>query len=132
MGTYAAVGMQRALHSAIGLLRRPTRASWMLGFLMPADVRRNFIDAPMLALWASCSLRPAPGRISMETDGATKTHRPRPDPFSLLQACCRTLARPASVYRSGDIPRTLAQTIAHVASRLRWCQSRPLRDIVKA
>jgi hypothetical protein len=38
-----AVGMQRALDSAIGLPRRSTSASWMLGFLMPADVRRSLI-----------------------------------------------------------------------------------------
>src|SRR5579872_5430198 len=40
---YPAVGTQRALDSAIGLPRKPTSASWMLAFLMPADVRRSFI-----------------------------------------------------------------------------------------
>ena len=40
---YDAVGMQRALDSAIGLPRRSTSASWMLVFLMPADVRRNLM-----------------------------------------------------------------------------------------
>ena len=40
---YVAVGMQRALDSAIGLPSRPTSALWMLVFLMPADVRRSFI-----------------------------------------------------------------------------------------
>src|SRR5438874_12105709 len=40
---YAAVGMQRALDSAIGFPIRSTSASWMLVFLMPADVRRNFM-----------------------------------------------------------------------------------------
>src|SRR5580692_12489908 len=40
---YTAVGMQRALHSAIGLPSRSTSALWMLVFLMPADVRRSFI-----------------------------------------------------------------------------------------
>ncbi len=40
---YIAVGMQRALHSAIGLPRRSTSASWMLVFLMPAEVSSNFI-----------------------------------------------------------------------------------------
>ena len=83
---YAAVGMHRALHSAIGLPRRPTRASWMLGFLMPADVRRNFTGTPMLAGVGVVLLAAHSGRISMETRIATKTHRPRPDPFSLLQA----------------------------------------------
>jgi hypothetical protein len=38
---YAAVGMQRALESAIGLPRRSTSALWMLVFLMPADVSSN-------------------------------------------------------------------------------------------
>lgn len=39
---YEAVGMQRALDSAIGLPNRSTSALWMLVFLMPADVRRSF------------------------------------------------------------------------------------------
>ena len=38
-----AVGMQRALDSAIGLPKRSTSAPWMLVFLMPAEVRRNFM-----------------------------------------------------------------------------------------
>lgn len=38
-----AVGMQRALDAAIGLPRRSTSASWMLVFLMPADVRSDLI-----------------------------------------------------------------------------------------
>ena len=42
---YPAVGMQRALDSAIGLPRRSTSASWMLAFLMPADVSSNLIGA---------------------------------------------------------------------------------------
>src|SRR3954468_18522686 len=52
---YAAVGMQRALHSAVGLPSSRTSASWMLVFLMPADVGRSFV-------WSSRSLehRPAP------------------------------------------------------------------------
>src|SRR6266496_3861523 len=40
---YAAVGMHRALESAIGLPSRPTSASWMLVFLMPAEVRRSLM-----------------------------------------------------------------------------------------
>src|SRR3954447_2636513 len=39
---YIAVGMQRALDSLIGLPSRPTSASGMLAFLMPAEVRRSF------------------------------------------------------------------------------------------
>ncbi len=45
---YDAVGMQRALDSAIGLPSRSTSASWMLAFLMPADVRSNFMGSPLL------------------------------------------------------------------------------------
>src|SRR5260221_6759663 len=40
---YAAVGMQRALDSAIGLPSRSTRALPMLSLEMPPDVRRNFM-----------------------------------------------------------------------------------------
>jgi hypothetical protein len=40
--------MQRALHSAIGLPRRSISALWMLGFLMPAEVRRYFM-VPLFA-----------------------------------------------------------------------------------
>ena len=35
-----AVGIKRALDSAIGLSSRSTSASWILLFLIPADVRR--------------------------------------------------------------------------------------------
>ena len=40
---YDAVGMQRALDSAIGLPSRSTSALWMLGFLMPAEVSSSFM-----------------------------------------------------------------------------------------
>jgi hypothetical protein len=43
---YVAVGMQRALHSAIGLPRSSTSASRMLEFLMPADVSRSLMLPP--------------------------------------------------------------------------------------
>src|SRR5438309_11663995 len=43
---YIAVGMQRALDSAIGLPSRSTSASRMLAFLMPADVTRNLTLPP--------------------------------------------------------------------------------------
>jgi hypothetical protein len=43
---YAAVGMHRALESAIGLPRRSTNAWWMLVFLTPADVRRSLNMPP--------------------------------------------------------------------------------------
>jgi hypothetical protein len=38
---YCAVGMHRALESAIGLPSNSTSASRMLGFLTPPDVRRS-------------------------------------------------------------------------------------------
>src|SRR3954462_3408968 len=40
---YIAVGIKRAVDSAIGLPRRPTNALPMLALLIPADVRRSFI-----------------------------------------------------------------------------------------
>src|SRR6266540_185784 len=43
---YIAVGMQRASDSGIGLPSRSTSASWMLVFLMPAEVRRNLMLPP--------------------------------------------------------------------------------------
>jgi hypothetical protein len=43
---YCAVGMHRALESAIGLPRRWTSAAWMLVFLMPAEVRRSLMLPP--------------------------------------------------------------------------------------
>ena len=46
---YVAVGMQRALDSAIGLPSRSTSASWMLVFLMPAEVRRSRQAPPGVA-----------------------------------------------------------------------------------
>src|SRR5688572_10587935 len=44
---YDAVGMQRALDSAIGLPSRSTSAFWMLMFLMPAEVRRSLMPPPV-------------------------------------------------------------------------------------
>src|SRR4029077_3684193 len=46
---YAAVGMQRALDSAIGLPRRSTSAARMLGVLKPAEVRRRRIGLEALS-----------------------------------------------------------------------------------
>ena len=47
---YDAVGMQRALESAIGLSSRSTSADWMLEFLMPADVSRSLMLPPESAV----------------------------------------------------------------------------------
>src|SRR4029079_2100866 len=52
---YVAVGMQRALDWSIGLPKRSTNASWMLVFLMPAEVRRSFMP-PLGVRWASSCL----------------------------------------------------------------------------
>src|SRR3954454_22311858 len=84
---YDAVGMQRALDSAIGLPRSSTSASWMLGFLMPADVRRNFMPPPgvvvagvnVLAAYGSArggdrqtnENSSAPARTSLMSSGGT-------------------------------------------------------------
>jgi hypothetical protein len=40
---YIAVGMMSALDSAIGLPRRLTSSSWILEFMMPAEVSSNFM-----------------------------------------------------------------------------------------
>src|SRR5262245_10889598 len=56
---YPAVGMHRALASAIGLPRRPTSALWILVFLMPAEVRRYFM-IPLLVDCSLCSRAVAP------------------------------------------------------------------------
>ena len=61
---YAAVGMQRALDSAIGLPSRSTSALWMLVFLMPADVRSNFM-MPLLV-------------TAIRADGLPHPRSPRP------------------------------------------------------
>src|SRR5262245_50918918 len=43
---YIPVGMQRALDSLICLPSRSTSASWMLGFLTPADVSSSLTSPP--------------------------------------------------------------------------------------
>src|SRR5919112_1796920 len=62
---YSAVGMHRALESAIGLPRRSTKACWMLVFLTPADVRRSL---KMLPGWG------AKERSGVETSYHRETH----------------------------------------------------------
>src|SRR6188472_622616 len=65
---YMAVGMQRALDSAIGLPSRSTSASRMLGFVTPPAVRRSFIVAPDSLTGAM-----------LETDLPVRTHRSGPE-----------------------------------------------------
>src|SRR5215212_7571344 len=71
---YDAVGMQRASHSAIGLPSRSSIASLMLGFLMPADVRRSFTLPPGVGTADENVLRPADAD-AVETAGPLETHR---------------------------------------------------------
>src|SRR5215469_3749475 len=47
---YIAVGMHRALESAIGLPSKSTSALWMLVFLMPADVSSNRMPSLLMLL----------------------------------------------------------------------------------
>ena len=76
-----AVGMQRALDSAIGLPSRSTSASWMLAFLMPADVRRNLMLPPgVVDCRRERSALTDP--YAVETGRPPKTHRLRPEPAS--------------------------------------------------
>src|SRR6478736_999795 len=65
---YPAVGIQRALESAIGLPSRSTSASWMLAFLMPAEVSRYFT---MTLLRVLCGFRTYAGGSPAST-----RHRP--------------------------------------------------------
>ena len=73
---YAAVGMQRALDSAIGLPRRSTSASWMLVFLMPRDVEELSRCSPGVR---SLQARTSPERPS-DREGLTQGVVPRNAP----------------------------------------------------
>src|SRR5436190_23757474 len=59
---YAAVGMTRAVDSAIGFPSRSTSASRMLVFLMPAEVRRSFMRPPGVVPEDQCSSAYVRGR----------------------------------------------------------------------
>src|SRR6476659_6035689 len=76
---YIAVGMQRALDSLIGLPSRSTSASWMLAFLMPADVRRSFIPPPGVST-ADENVLGLTDPYAVQTGGPPETHRLGPDP----------------------------------------------------
>src|SRR5437868_13066686 len=80
---YDAVGMQRASHSAIGLPSRSSIASLMLGFLMPADVRRSFTLPPGVGTADANVLRPTDpygGRRARETPARPGAGRGRGPP----------------------------------------------------
>src|SRR4029079_15120043 len=87
---YIAVGMQRALDSLIGLPSRSTSASWMLAFLMPADVRRSFkltpefvdVGGDVLGAysgrdWQASENSSVPARSSVTSSGDSPEHRRR-------------------------------------------------------
>src|SRR5436305_3373889 len=54
--------MQSAVESAMGLPRRSTRASRMLAFLIPADVRRSFTRPPGSERWTATPVWTRTGR----------------------------------------------------------------------
>src|SRR5215208_7165493 len=81
---YCAVGIQRALESAIGLPSRSTSALWMLAFLTPAEVRRSFIVPPEV-ITAGGKFPALTDQYALETGKPPNTHRRRPDPASRLQ-----------------------------------------------
>src|SRR4051812_42418017 len=72
---YPPVGMQRASDSAIGLPSRSTRASWMLVFLMPADVRRSFMRPPGDSLLQAWTFDALTDPFAVETRRSSQTHR---------------------------------------------------------
>src|SRR5437870_11411786 len=74
---YAAVGMQRAPDSAIGLPSRSTSASWMLAFLMQAEVRRSLMLPP--GVITAGENAPEPRQPSLIT-GQPTSPEPRLDP----------------------------------------------------
>src|SRR5690349_12588040 len=59
--------MQRAWHSAIGLPSRATNALWMLAFLVPAEVSKNFMIPPSNV---TPGARRAPTQVRKLTDAA--------------------------------------------------------------
>src|SRR5678816_4136814 len=65
---YIAVGMQRASDSAIGLPRRSTSASWMLVFLMPAEVSRYFMMPLLDDVMGAERLLQSPALILQQND----------------------------------------------------------------
>src|SRR5438874_770143 len=102
---YDAVGMERALDSAIGLPRSSTSASWMLGFLMPADVRRNFMPLPGVVVagvnvlaaygstrrrdWLTIENSSAPATSSLTSSGVIPEHwHSRTPPPLRVDWCC--------------------------------------------
>src|SRR6266568_1444250 len=94
---YDAVGMQRASHSAIGLPSRSSIASLMLGFLMPADVRRNFTLPPGVGTADENVLRPTDPYMVRPADeskligsGLAPASRPRGHSGTLAQASAVT------------------------------------------
>src|SRR5947207_4340237 len=75
-----AVGMQRALASAIGLPSRSTSASWMLVFLMPAEVRRSLMLPPGVitaAWWDPLHRQPSSHRRGLRRQVLVPAHRLR-------------------------------------------------------
>src|SRR6266511_2677816 len=81
---YCAVGIQRALESAIGLPSRSTSALWMLAFLIPAEVRRSFIVPPEV-IAAGGNVLGAYGSVRARDWQTTENSPAPPDPASRLQ-----------------------------------------------
>src|SRR6476620_2027678 len=92
---YCAVGIQRALDSAIGLPSRSTSASWMLVFLTPAEVRTSFKTPPV-------------SMSAEKTPPASENHRGA----ALAVAISRSSRQPQSCVTPDYFPRgsTLVQT----------------------
>ncbi len=72
---YRAVGMHKAVQSAMGLPRRSSSAAWMLAFLTPAEVRSSF----MMPFRSLANMPVARTTI----DGAGNRHRPENNPHGL-------------------------------------------------
>src|SRR3954451_13718442 len=80
--------MHRALDSAIGLPSSSMSASWMLAFVMPAEVRRSFMLPPESLLQAGT---PLTDPYAIQTVAPRQTHRRGP-------------AAPRQTHRRGPAP----------------------------
>src|SRR4051812_38349412 len=69
--------MHRALDSPIGLPSSSMSASWMLAFVMPAEVRRSFMLPPESLLQART---PLTDPYAIQTVDPRQTHRRGPAP----------------------------------------------------
>ena len=114
--------MQRALDSAIGLPSRSTSASWMLVFLMPAEVRRS-LKMPPVSISAE-GLRRPPTIIARRRmpEHRCDALRRLPSLVSRPQTCTVPQSRSYAVCTGVCTVRALAGSAGHARTRTRGCK----------